>query len=86
MHFSRRDFILNSATAAGGLLIGGTSFGEPGNAAADAAANFAPPATFKYFGKYSELPFGAVKPRAAFRGPSAKPARLQDEVEMSYCS
>jgi hypothetical protein len=65
MSLSRRDFIVTSATVAGGLLIARTGRGEPSATTADEKTEFAPPGEFKvkYFGEFSEIPFGSVKPR-----------------------
>jgi hypothetical protein len=70
MSISRREFIVASATAAGGLLIDRAGLGQVATTVPDVAADFAPPGEFKvkYFGKFSELPFGAVKPRGWIKG------------------
>jgi hypothetical protein len=69
MSISRRDFLFTSATVAGGLLMWSDGFGETAVAAAE-AVHFAAPGEMKaaYFGAFSELPMGAVKPRGWIKG------------------
>jgi hypothetical protein len=70
MPISRRDFIVTSAAAAGGLLISRTSLGQVATTAPGEMTDFAPPGEFKvkYYGEFSELPFGSVQPRGWIQG------------------
>jgi hypothetical protein len=70
MSLSRRDFIVTSATAAGGLFFVRAGLGQLPTTTPDETTHFAPPGEFKvkYFGQFSELPMGSVKPGGWIKG------------------
>jgi hypothetical protein len=70
MRLTRRNFLVGSTTAGAGLLAGHRSLAQLISAVVGEGGEFAAPGEFKvkYFGRFSELPVGAVKARGWIAG------------------
>ncbi len=70
MTLTRRNFLAGSTTAGAGFLVGHHSLAQLISAVVGEGAEFAAPGQFKvkYFGRFSELPVGAVKARGWIEG------------------
>jgi hypothetical protein len=70
MKLTRRNFLAGSTTAGAGFLVGHHSLAQLISAVVGEGAGFAAPGEFKikYFGRFSELPVGAVKARGWIEG------------------
>ncbi len=70
MALTRRGFLAGSSLAGAGLLVTGSGLGQLIASVTGEATEFATPGEFKvqYFGRFSELPVGAVKARGWIEG------------------
>jgi uncharacterized protein len=69
MLITRRDFLTTTASVGAGLWLAARGVAET-STTSETATDFAPPGEFKvkYYGRFSELPVGSVKPAGWIKG------------------